>query len=32
LAVQVGDVDSIHVDHVDIFEAGESEVLEDLAA
>jgi hypothetical protein len=32
LAVQVGDVDGVHVDHMDVLEAEQGEVLQDLAA
>jgi len=32
LAVEVGDVDCIHVDDVDVFESRQGEVLEDFAA
>lgn len=32
LSVEVGDVDGVHVDDVQVLEAGEGEVLEELAA
>lgn len=32
LAVQVGEIDGVQVDDVDVAEAGEEEVLEQLAA
>lgn len=32
LPVQVGDVNGVHVDNVDVLEAGEGEVLENLAS
>lgn len=32
LTVKVGDVDGVHIDDVNVFEAGQGQVLEDFTA